>query len=94
MVCLYVCVVCVHVDRMEAGLAMGVMDFSSMMSKTVLYTMSRAWQVGRAVLRARRLHSSVLAAITDLQEGFVLIYGKVTIATWKGRIEDSHVKPI
>jgi len=62
---------------MVAGVAMGGVDFPTMMSKTVLYTMSQAWQLGRAVLRARRLHSSVLAAITDQQEGFVLICGKV-----------------
>ena len=62
---------------MSAGVAMGVMDYPNMMSKAVLYTMSRAWQLGRVVYRARHTHSPVLAAITEQQNGLVIISGKV-----------------
>ena len=62
---------------MSAGLAMGLMDYSTMLSKSVLYTMSRAWQLGRAVLRARHTHTPVLAAVAEQQHGLLLIRGKV-----------------
>ena len=63
---------------MSAALAMGVMDYSSVLSKMVLFTMSRAWQLGRAVQRANIMHSSITQSIVEEQEGMVLIIGKVS----------------
>ena len=63
--------------RMSAALATGVMDFSSVLSKMVLFTMSQAWQLGRAVQRAINSHASVVETIAEQQNGIVLILGKV-----------------
>ena len=41
--------------------------------------MSHAWQLGRVVLRAQHMHTNVLAAITEQQEGIILITGKVSL---------------
>ncbi len=64
---------------MSAAIATGVMDFDTVLSKTVLFTMSQAWQLGRAVLRARHLHTSVVRAIVEQLNGMVLITGKVGV---------------
>lgn len=62
---------------MSAAVATGVMDYPTMLSKAVLFTMSQAWQLGRAVMRARLTHSPVLTAVAKQQNGLVLITGKV-----------------
>ncbi len=56
---------------------MGVMSYDEMMSKCVLLTMSQAWQLGRAVLRARATHTNVVQAVVEMQHGLILIVGKV-----------------
>ena len=63
--------------RISAAVATGVMSYDEMMSKAVLLTMSQAWQLGRAVLRARANHTSVIQAIVDMQHGLTLMVGKV-----------------
>lgn len=62
---------------MSAAIATGVMPFGSVLSHMVLFTMSQAWQLGRAVHRAVSTHSSVVNAIAQQQHGLVLIMGKV-----------------
>lgn len=62
---------------MSAAIVTGVMPFSSALSQMVLYSMSQAWQLGRAVQRAINTHSSVINAVVEQQRGLVLIIGKV-----------------
>ena len=62
---------------MTSALATGVMPFGSVFSKMVLFTMSQAWQLGRAVKRANSSHTSAITAIVEQQKGFLLISGKV-----------------
>ncbi len=63
--------------RISAAVAMGVMTYDEMMSKCVLLTMSKAWQLGRAVLRARATHTNVIRAVVEMQHGLTLLIGKV-----------------
>lgn len=67
---------------MSAGIATGVMDYPTMMGKAIFFTLSQAWQLGRAVMRARFNHSPVLTAIAEQQKGLVLITGKVYAHTY------------
>ena len=62
---------------MWAALAMGVMEYGTVLKKMLLFTMSRAWQLGRAVQRAKVTHSNVIQSILEEREGMVLIIGKV-----------------
>lgn len=62
---------------MSAAIAIGVMDFRSVSSKMILFTMSQAWQLGRAVNRAINTHSSAINSIVEQQQGLILITGKV-----------------
>lgn len=70
-------ILCVYLFRMSAAIATGVMPFSSVFSNMVLFSMSQAWQLGRAVQRAVNTHTSVISAIVEQQQGLVLITGKV-----------------
>ena len=63
--------------RMSAAIAMGVMDFNTVLSNCILFTMSQAWQLGRAVSRARTTHNSMIDAVIEQQNGILLITGKV-----------------
>ena len=51
---------------------------SEVKEKCIFFTMSQAWQLGRAVLRAQHTHTNVLDAIKDQQKGTILITGKVS----------------
>ena len=62
-----------------AGTTFGVMTMSEMNEKCIFFTMSQAWQLGRAVLRAQHTHTNVLDAITEQQKGIILITGKVSL---------------
>lgn len=64
---------------MSAGVATAVMTFSEMLEKCVLFTMSQAWQLGRAVMRARIQHTNIIQAVCEQQKGMVLITGKVHV---------------
>ena len=77
MICVHIMCVCGCLYSMSSGIATGVMDYPTMMSKAVLYTLSQAWQLGRAIMRARLKHSPLLTAIAEQQRGLVLITGKV-----------------
>lgn len=66
------------------------MPFSSVLAQMVLFTMSQAWQLGRAVQRAVNTHSSVISAIVEQQGGLVLITGKVCVCTRAGCSEISR----
>ena len=62
---------------MSSGVALALMTFKEMLEKSVLFTMSLAWQLGRAVMRARVQHTDVVEAVTKQQKGIVLLTGKV-----------------
>ena len=62
---------------MSSGVALALMTFKEMLEKSVLFTMSLAWQLGRAVMRARVQHTNVVEAVTNQQKGIVLLTGKV-----------------
>ena len=63
--------------RMSSGVAVALMTYKEMLEKSVLFTMSQAWQLGRAVMRARAQHTNVIEAVTTQQKGMVLLTGKV-----------------
>ena len=71
-----------------AGTTFGVMTMSEMKEKCVFFSMRRAWQLGRAVLRAQRTRTNVLDAIKEQQNGIILITGKVSLCR-----EDSSPPP-
>ena len=58
---------------------MGVINFETVFLKMVVFATSKAWRLGRAVHRAMKMHSSVLEAIVEQQQGVVLLTGKVRI---------------
>ena len=62
-------------------MALCLMTFKEMMEKLVMFTMSLAWQLGRAVIsmRARVQHTNVIEAVTNQQNGLVLTTGKVLL---------------
>ena len=62
---------------MSSGVAVALMTYKEMLEKSVLFTMSQAWQLGRAVMRARAQHTDVIQTVTDQQKGMVLLTGKV-----------------
>lgn len=62
-----------------AGTTFGVMTMSEMKEKCIFFSMCWAWQLGRAVLRAQHTHTNVLDAITEQQNGIILIKGKVSL---------------
>ena len=64
---------------MSSGVALCLMTFKEMMEKSVMFTMSLAWQLGRAVMRARVQHTNVIEAVTNQQNGLVLMTGKVLL---------------
>ena len=65
---------------LSAAIATGVMTYSEMLVKSVMFTMSQAWQLGRAVFRARKLHTNAVRAVVEQQHGMVLLTGKVGIS--------------
>ena len=62
---------------MSSGVALALMTCKEMLEKSVLFTLSQAWQLGRAVMRARVQHTNVVEAVTTQQKGLVLLTGKV-----------------
>ena len=64
---------------MMTGVAFGAMTMSEVKEKCIFFTMSQAWQLGRVVLRAQHTHTNVLDAITEQQNGIILITGKVSL---------------
>ena len=67
---------------MSAAVALGVMNLNEMVEKCVLFTMSQAWQLGRAVKRARALHTDIIHAVVEQQKGMVLMTGKVNVVNF------------
>ena len=62
---------------MQAGVSVGVLTHREVFDRCVLFSMSMAWQLGRAVQRARNMHTSVMEAIVNQQNGTLIIVGKV-----------------
>lgn len=62
---------------MSSGVALALMTYKEMLEKSILFTMSQAWQLGRAIMRARTQHTNVIETVTTQQKGAVLLTGKV-----------------
>ena len=62
---------------MSSAVALGILTLEEVLSHCVLYSMSQAWQLGRAVKRAKIMHYSVINAVAEQQKGTLLITGKV-----------------
>ncbi len=65
-----------HKFRALSSFAMGPIHFETVFQKMVVFAMSRAWQLGRAVDRAMS-SCSFLDAIVEQQHGYVLLTGTV-----------------
>ena len=68
--------------RMFAGISLGTFTLPDVLERCVLFSMSQAWQLGRAVLGARVTHSSILDTIVSQQHGTLIIAGKVGPSHW------------
>ena len=68
--------------RMICGISAGVFTLQDVLNKTVVLSMGMAWQLGRAMRRAKLNHSSVLEGIAAQQNGTILIVGKVRTLMW------------
>ena len=66
---------------MSSGVALALMTYKEMLEKSILFTMSQAWQLGRAIMRARVQHTNVIEMVTTQQKGIVLLTGKVLLQT-------------
>ena len=66
--------------RMSSGVAISSLTLPQVLSSCVLLSLSRAWQLGRAVLRARKAHSNVVTAVVEQQQGLLLFTGKVSLS--------------
>ena len=56
-----------------AGTAFAVESYQDFMAKGIPFATSRAWQLGRGVIRALRMNKSPVEEILQLEEGSVLI---------------------
>ena len=77
-------IVAVHLSlssecRMASGVAISSLTLPQVLSSCVLFSMSRAWQLGRAILRARKNHSNVVTTVVEQQQGVLLFAGKVSL---------------
>ena len=64
--------------RLSAAISLGTFTLPEVLERCVLFSMSQAWQLGRAVLGARVTHSSVLDTIVSQQHGTLVLAGKVS----------------
>ena len=62
---------------MASGVAVSSLTLPQVFSSCVLFSLSRAWQLGRTILRARKTHSNVVTAVVEQQQGMLLFAGKV-----------------
>ena len=65
---------------MSCAVCTSPMTLSQVLDTCVLQSYSRAWKIGRAVMRAQLTHSNIVQAIAHDQCGIVLLSGKVIIA--------------
>ena len=63
---------------MSCGISLAPMSLKDILETCVLYSFSQAWQLGRAIFRARNAHTSVVDAVVE-HKGKVLLTGKVSL---------------
>ena len=61
----------------SAGVSIGSLTAQQLTTTTCLFTVSRAWHIGSALLTARQKHEDPVKAVIDSQNGVLLISGKV-----------------
>ena len=62
---------------MSCGISLAPINLKDILKTCVLYSFSQAWQLGRAIFRARNAHTSVVDAVVEYR-GKVLLTGKVS----------------
>ena len=62
---------------MSCGISLAPINLKDILKTCVLYSFSQAWQLGRAIIRARNAHTSVVDAVVE-HKGKVLLTGKVS----------------
>lgn len=62
---------------MTCGISIGALSLDEVLRTCVVYSLSQAWQLGRAIARARVMHTNVVDAVVKQQNGLLLITGKV-----------------
>ena len=65
------------INRMTCGICLPPVTLDEMFKDCIIHSYSRAWQLGRCVMRARISHSNVVQAIAKQQNGILLLTGKV-----------------
>ncbi|KAJ8303639.1 hypothetical protein KUTeg_020035 [Tegillarca granosa] len=73
----------------EMGCSGGVVISADLASKTIHYSISRAWRLGKAVLLARECNQSPVEAITKHEGGKLLITGKIVDVLRETTVVDS-----
>ena len=64
---------------MICALCIPPMTLSEVLDTCILHSLSRAWQLGRAVYRAKQSQCNVIEAIITQQQGLLLLTGKVSM---------------
>lgn len=67
------------INRMTCGICLPPVTLDEMFKDCIIHSYSRAWQLGRCVMRARKSHSNVVQAIAKQQNGILLLTGKVNV---------------
>ena len=62
---------------MTCGVCIPPLTLEEVFKVCILHSYSRAWQLGRCVMRARLAHGDVVGAIAKQQKGILLLTGKV-----------------
>lgn len=63
---------------MSCGICIRPMSLRQVLDTCVLQSYSRAWRIGRAIVRARRTHDNIIQSVAQQQDGSLLLSGKVS----------------
>ena len=64
---------------MICAVCLSLMMLSEVLDTSLLHSLSRAWQLGRAIYRAIQSQCNVIEAIITQQQGLLLLTGKVSM---------------
>ena len=64
---------------MICAVCLSLMTLSEVLDTSLLHSLSRAWQFGRAIYRAKQSQCNVIEAIITQQQGLLLLTGKVSM---------------
>ena len=66
--------------RMTCGVCIPPLTLDEVFKVCILHSYSRAWQLGRCVMRERLAHGDLVGAIAKQQNGILLLTGKVQLS--------------